>query len=286
MMAGRAVILVPKYSVRRRLSLDSQEFYNKQMIEFLAEEHLIASSSLVHTLKNGRRRVFKKDIKERHPFIKDDLADFVREHPEVLEEYKKLKGAQGPLTMSELDEDFDEAALATALETVLPGIAPGAANASKYHHLMIGVLSFLFFPGLIEPIKEREIHEGRKRIDIKFTNSGTGVFFERVLKAVQTRAVSVSIECKNYSADPANPELDQLSGRFSHTRGFLGFLCCRTLQDKITMKRRCHDTAMDGRGYIIVLSDDEILSFLRMVAAGHRDQLEYRLNQLYNELTD
>jgi hypothetical protein len=256
------------------------------MIEFLAEEYLIATSSLVHTLKDGRRRVFKKDIKERHPFRKDDLADFVREHPEVLEEYKKLKGAQGPLTMSELDEDFDEPALATALERVLTGIAPGAANASKYHHLMVGFLSFLFFPGLIEPIKEREIHEGRKRIDIKFTNSGAGVFFERVLKAVQTRAVSVSIECKNYSADPTNPELDQLSGRFSHTRGFLGFLCCRTLQDKTTMKQRCRDTAMDGRGYIIVLDDEEILWFLRRVAAGHRDQLEHRLNQLYSELTD
>jgi hypothetical protein len=286
MVARKPVILVPKYSVRRRLSLDSQEFYNHQMINFLAEEYLTASSSLVHTLKNGGRRVYKKDVKERHPFIKNDLADFVRQHPEVLEEYKRLKGAQGPLSITELEKNFDEAALARALEVALSAIAPGSATATKYHHLITGILSFLFFPGLIEPIKEREIHDGRKRIDIKFTNTGTGVFFERVLKAAQTRAVSISVECKNYTTDPANPELDQLSGRFSHTRGFIGFLCCRTLQNKIAMSQRCRDTAMDGRGYVIVLDDDEIVWFLRMVAADHRDQLEPRLNHLYNERGD
>lgn len=32
------VLLVPKYIVRRRLSLDSQEFYNKQITDFLVEE--------------------------------------------------------------------------------------------------------------------------------------------------------------------------------------------------------------------------------------------------------
>ncbi len=210
LIAGRPVILIPKYSVRRRLCLDSQEFYNKHMIEFLAAEYLHASSSLVHTLKNGKRRVYKKDVKARHPFIKDDLAEFVRQHPEVLSEYKKLKGAQGPLNSWDFDEDFDEALLANALCSTLVDIPPGNDNASRYHTLMIGILSFLFFPGLITPIKEREIHQGRKRIDIKYTNSGTGPFFQRVLQAPQTRAVSVSVECKNYSTDPASTDRGRL----------------------------------------------------------------------------
>ena len=127
------------------------------MIEFLAEEHLQASSALVHTLRNGTRRVYKKDVKERHPFIKDDLAEFVRQHPQVLEDYKRLKGAQGPLSATDFDEDFDEAAFAGALIGALVAIPPGGSSATAYHRLMIGILSFLFFPGLIAPIKEAEI---------------------------------------------------------------------------------------------------------------------------------
>jgi len=281
------VILVPKYSVRRRLSLDSsQEFYNKQMIEFLAEEYLVAGSSLVHTLRSGAKRVYRKDVKVRHPFIKDDLADFVRHHPEVLEEYKRLAGAKGPLSSEEFDEDFDEATLAAALDGALAEIPAGSANASKYHSLMVGILSFLFFPGLIEPIKEREIHDGRKRIDIKYTNSGTGVFFQRILAGAQTRAISLSAECKNYTADPANPELDQLSGRFSHARGFVGFLCCRTPNNRPLLLERCRDTTRDGRGFIILLDDQEITTLLGLIAAGRRDRIEPRLNLLLDNLTD
>ena len=74
----RPILLVPKFSVRHRLSLDSQEFWNHHMIEFLRQEYLNAGGGLVRVLRNGERRVTKKAVKERHPFVKDDLADFVR----------------------------------------------------------------------------------------------------------------------------------------------------------------------------------------------------------------
>lgn len=283
---GHPVIMVPKYSVRRKLSLDSQEFYNKHMVEFLAEEYLQAGAALVTTLRSGAQRVYKKDVKHHHPFVKDGLADFVRQHPEVLEEYKRIAAQTGPLSAGDLDQDFNEAALAGALQAALAAIPPGAADASRYHNLMVGILTFLFFPGLIEPIKEREIHDGRKRIDIKYTNSGRGVFFERILTGAQTRALSVSVECKNYSNDPANEEIDQLSGRFGHARGFVGLLSCRGLSNRNRLLERCRDTAQDGRGFIILLDDDEINHLLGLVASGHRNRVEPRLNELLNDLTD
>ena len=61
-----AVLLVPKYIVRRRLSIDSQEFYNKQITDFLIEENIRANSSLVQTIK-GQPKVFKKDVREAQP---------------------------------------------------------------------------------------------------------------------------------------------------------------------------------------------------------------------------
>ena len=53
----------------------------------------------------------------------------------------------------------------------LPNIAEGNGTAAEYHSFAMGVCTFLFYPGLICPVKEHEIHHGRKRIDIKYTNA-------------------------------------------------------------------------------------------------------------------
>jgi hypothetical protein len=56
----RPILLIPKFIVRHRLSLDSQEFWNHHMIEFLRQEYLEAGNGLVHILRNGDRYVTKK----------------------------------------------------------------------------------------------------------------------------------------------------------------------------------------------------------------------------------
>jgi hypothetical protein len=286
---GKPVLLVPKFSVRRHLSLESQEFYNHHMIahlqsEYLQSEYEYGASSLVHVLKNGRRRVYKKEVKARHPFIKDDLAKFVTEHPEVLETYKKLKGAQGAPTIEDLDEDFDERAFAGVVKSRLAAVPPGNDTATTYHSLMTGILTFVFYPDLIYPIKERELHDGRKRVDIVFTNAARDGFFHRTLVAPQTRSTHVFAECKNYGYDVSNPELDQLSGRFGHQRGFLGLLLCRQDPRRDRTRARCRDTAQDGRGYIIVLTDEDVATLLDYIASGRRSEVPRYMQRRYDEL--
>ena len=92
---------------------------------------------------------------------------------------------------------------------------------------MIGVIEFLFFPSLLYPRKEREIHQGRKRIDIAMENGAKTGIFVRLHQIRDFPCAYVAFECKNYSTDVANPEIDQLAGRFSPNRGKVGFLCCR-----------------------------------------------------------
>jgi hypothetical protein len=273
---GHPVMLVPKFSVRRVLTLNSQEFYNNHMITFLQQEYSHAGQGLV--------RVLKSDVKKRHPKSKPDLAAFAQEHPEILALYKTIAGAKGALDSEDFDGDFDEKAFSTSLIAVLRNIPTGNNDASNYHSFCIGALTFLFFPDLIRPIKEREIDQGRKRIDIAYTNAAQDGFFETALRSNQMRAIEIPVECKNYRQDIANPELDQLTGRFSHVRGFLGILCCRAFDDKARFVERCKDAAVHRGHYVIVLDDTDLILMLENVASGRRDLNQNHLRQRHAQL--
>lgn len=269
---GKPVILVPKFSVRKVLSLNSQEFYNDHMVTFLQQEYFRAGQGLVRVLRSGARAVpYKKDVKGRHPKSKPALADFARQHPDILEQYKRLAGAKGTLDPEDMEPDFDERAYAAELRAELGRIAAGSAHASDYHRYCIGALTFLLFPDLITPVKEREIDQGRKRIDFSYKNAAREGFFDTALRSPQMRAIEIPVECKNYSQDIANPELDQLTGRFSHVRGFLGFLCCRAFDDKARFIDRCKDAAAHRGQFVIVLDDDDLNVMLRNIEGATRD---------------
>jgi len=283
-IAGRPILLVPKTCVRYKLSLDSQEFYNHHMIEFLKAEYAAAGGALVRMLKDGTPKVTKKSVKERHPLIKDDLAAFIIEHPDVLQQYKSLKGAEGPLSIGELEHFFDEPAFAMALQNKLEGIPSGNKDANAYHSLVMGILTFLFHPDLRHPIKEHEIYQGRKRIDIKYTNAATRGFFFRMLEAPQTRAISIVVECKNYSNDVANEAFDQLAGRFGHRRGFLGLLVSRSYDDRTRAIDRCKDAAADSGRYMLAFEDADLVALLQLVAAGHRPRIDRFMQDRFDEI--
>jgi hypothetical protein len=283
---GKPIMLVPKFSVRRKLSLNSQEFYNFHMIEFLRTEYLNAGGALVKTFKNGTPYVRKKAVKEKHPFSKNDLADFVYQNPKILDTYKKLKGASGPIANDDIFENFDERLFARSLIERFAQIPPGNDAASEYHSHAFAVCTFLFYPNLICPVKEYELYDGRKRVDIKYTNSATEGFFNKVLQAPQTRSLVVMIECKNYTKEIANPELDQLAGRFGHQRGFFGMLLCRSIDDEVKLTLKCKDTASSGRGFMLVLDDTQLIKMLRNVEEGKRDLVELLLHKKFDQLTN
>ena len=277
------IILVPKAIVRRSMSLDHQEYYQHFVLNFLQQKHLEAGSSLVHALKSGAHRVYKKDLKQKYPLTKDFLYRFSQEHPEVLDAYKCYKGDSALIVDAEIDE-IDERILARGMIERLREVSQGNEQAAAFHHLMVGVLEFLFYPNLIYPIKEHEIHEGRKRVDISYTNAAINGLFYRARTSAQTSAQFVMVECKNYSSDPVNPELDQLSGRFSHSRGRLGLLVARKIDNKELFLRRCRDTVSDDRGYVIPLDDDDVCIMLEMIEGRKRQNLDGFLNAIYEKL--
>lgn len=117
-------------------------------------------------------------------------------------------------------------------------------------------MSALFYPALLYPFKQHPIHQGRKRVDITYTNAATRGFFQWVGQHYPSSMIFV--ECKNYGREIGNPELDQLSGRFSPNRGKVGLLVCRSLDNPDLMLERCRDTAVDDRGFVLVLDDNRL----------------------------
>lgn len=282
--AGRPVLLVPKAFARFDPAYQHRRYYDHFVLEFLQAEHLQAGSSLVHLLKNGKYVVYKKDIKAAFPCTKENLFQFSKEHPEVLKRYHdhfaelEKRGPQAPVSPD------DERVVAQALKDAIRSLVPGNDDAYAYHSIMIGVVEFLFFPSLLNPKKESEIHDGRKRIDIAMENGANSGIFHRLHSIRNLPCAFLAIECKNYGRELGNPELDQVAGRFSQKRGKVGIICCRSLQDRSLFVQRCRDTFKDDRGLVIALDDDEILKLLSFAAEGRRVEIDRRLTELFDEV--
>lgn len=151
-------------------------------------------------------------------------------------------------------------------------MSPGGAGANLYHRAVADFLAAIFYPHLVNKKIEKEINEGRKRIDIAFDNLADDGFFRFISRHYM--ASQVVVECKNYTTDPSNPEIDQVSGRFSRDRTQLGVIVCRKIQDKELFALRCRDVKKDGRGIILFLDDDDLQ---QLILESHEKTGAYQL---------
>jgi hypothetical protein len=105
--------------------------------------------------------------------------------------------------------------------------------------------------------------------------AGEGVASAASAQPVRTRvavnyppAPYVTVECENFTGDPANPELDQLIGRFNNLNGKLGVMAVRKLKDRPLFIARCNDAAKTGQGFIVPLDDDDLKRLVDAKARG------------------
>jgi hypothetical protein len=253
------LLLVPKAIVRQRMDYDAGEYYRHYLLEHLQSVELRANTELVHLLKNGSTRVHKKDLIKKYGSGKHAIVEQTKRYPQVLKRYRDSK-------KSRVNRPMDHLTLAASERTRPPDwdrllldlkeVPAGRADAPGYEKAAESLLSALFYPSLADPHVHTPIHNGRKRIDITYANIATDGFFRWL--SLHHHSGHLFIECKNYVGDPGNPELDQLSGRFSAQRGRVGLLVCRQFSDKALFLQRCRDTASDDRGFVIALDDDDV----------------------------
>ncbi len=172
---GKIILLVPKAIVSYCKAYTPERYYNRFVLEFLQDEHLRIRSALIQARSNGIEFVTKKDLKERDPQSKDFLRRFTERHPEILQQFKD-ETVLDSLSDKEI-RDINIRLVSQKLIHELKSCPPGSDAANTFHNLVKGILEIIFYPHLMNPIKEREINQGRKRIDIVFQNaSKTGIF--------------------------------------------------------------------------------------------------------------
>lgn len=282
------LLLVPKAIVRRHLAYSLTEYYRFHVLTHLQDVELRANSQLVQiTKKTKERYVTKKDVEEKYGRSKKMVSDVTIQNPSLLEEYKRKANDRPYLPLDHGDiaategtakPDWDE-----LLKAVL-AIPTGQADAKGYETAIEALFTALFYPDLTNPVAQSRIHDGRKIIDIDYTNMAKGGFFSWLAKHYPSGRIFV--ECKNYGGKVANPEMDQLARRFSPSRGQVGLLVCRSFSDKARFAAGCRDTAKDGGGYIIALDDDDLKALVHDRKTNEEFQAWTLLNQRFRALTD
>ena len=281
---NEVVILVPKIIVRVRQSYEASSYYTNYLMPMMQEYEKSINSALVYVVKTGpnkgAKKVNKKDLATKYGASKIDSTKLTGNFPAAFTKYKndRRNNPSMPLdhmAFSEL-ESITPPNFAKLVGDVL-ALSCGNSDASKYESAIEKLLSALFYPALSFPRKQHEIHDGRKRIDITYGNSASDGFFKWL--ANHYCAPHVFVECKNYGKEVGNPELDQLAGRFSPSRGNFGLMIVRSLKNRPLIETRCKDTAKDSRGYIIVIDDADLSKLVSQrgsILNGFNDNLLYR----------
>lgn len=296
----REILLIPKAILSPINIYELSKYRSNFIVEKERTFHLQRQSALVKykKLKNGQEKFYlpKKDvdkyigqtIKEEYTNTKDYVRTYTQQHPDLYQNFIfTSKQKINSLTSKEIQKRIKNISVEEIIEGLikrLESIPAGKEDATIYHHYIKSLLEILFYPYLINPKIEQEIHEGRKRIDIVMENNAKGGFFFKLHDINKIFCPYIYIECKNYGKDVSNPEIDQLSGRFSPFRGRFGILLCRDIKNEDGFKKRCQDTYKDDRGLIIYLLDKDIKYMLESIRDDEPENIDRLLEKKKREI--
>ncbi|CAH1059348.1 DNA cytosine methyltransferase [Paenibacillus pseudetheri] len=167
----------------------------------------------------------------------------------------------------------------------LKKIQAGSESSDEYHKLIFCCLNYIFSDSLKRGRTEVEINDGRKRVDIIFDNHAKSGFFYFLREIHKVFCPRIIIECKNYNSDPANPEVDQLLGRFGVNVGKFGILTFRKVESSKKLMNRCKDVLAQSGNYILFFVDDDIEELIKLKANSDEEGILEHMSLLWDRLT-
>lgn len=276
LVKGKKILLVPRKIVSDSNHYTWENFLQHYILEALKQQNLEENTSLVGTRKDGTMYVTKQSIKDSFESKKQKLdkafcEQFAVDYPEVYNKFKQDIIGKYKEPNFVKNEKVSVAKKAKMLIKKLQETKPGKEDDTKYENIIFDILVFILGNNVSCPNKQVEFHDGRKRIDIVFLNSAKKGVLLDIINIYNIPMKLVICECKNYSKEISNPELDQLSGRFSPMKSKCGFILYRSIKNKAGLIKRCQDTYKDDRGLIIPLSDEDIINILQSIVEGRND---------------
>lgn len=234
------LMLVPKAIVRKTITYDAGQYYNKYLLEQLQEEDM--ANGLVRIMKTTgeHKPPTKQSIKERLSLGQDGKVNekeqnrkLTPERLDVLRRYKQ-EANETPKPVLSHNEFADVAETSepdwdTLLNNLI-NIEPGRNDANQFEKAVEALFNALFHGSLAYPMPQTKLNEGRKRVDITYFNVAKDDFFGWVKD--HYTAPYIFVECKNYNTDIGNEELDQLSGRFGTSKGQVGISVSRKIANR------------------------------------------------------
>lgn len=281
---NRPIILLPISSVRQDPELSKAKYYRNFVLEFLKAEHQHAGDSLSSVLKNGQVVVRIKDLQEKYPMNVDFLYNFSKNHPNILEKYKEelrrtaIKKGKAQLKPKRKVLNYTER------KRILDSIKPGAKQASDFHKIAYDSLIHILSRRVGNPWMEKDVNEGRKRIDIVFDNKDRNGFIHNLNTVHKIKCPKIIIECKNYGKEIGNPEVDQINGRLNDKRGRFGIIICRSIENKERLLSRCKDLLNDNNNYVIVIDDNELINLLKFRDNNDEEKIDSLFENKIDEL--
>lgn len=282
---GKRILLTPKAVVSFVKKYTADVYYRHFALSFLQHEHLSMGSALVQHRKDGTPFVTKESLKEAvAPYSKEFLAEFTARHPEIFKDFRTWAKTNTRSLANEELTDSNPIDVAQFLAAQLREVLPGSDGATRYHRLCSSILELLFYPKLTSPVVEQELFQGRKRVDLVFDNSAETGFFFRVHNTYEIASQFVFVECKNYNRELANPEVDQLNGRFSVNAGKVGLLLFRDAEDFETLLLRCRDIYLAQGNVIVPVRDQDLLGLLDNFGPASADRVEALLSERFRRI--
>lgn len=253
------------------------------------DQHLLASGfRLSETIPAGHNlaRIYQKEKTSVFASLMDtkSIENITLQSDTIGEPSTKIKfvnpSSRTPLVIPNPPEfEFEE--LCIALLQKLPS---GKRNATQFHRLSELILRRVFQYELGTFVIEQELDEGIKRVDIIAKNHAAKGFFRRLDNSYHIPSPNIFIECKNYSEDPANQEVDQLAQRLRPNRGMFGFLVYRHSQNRGLLRKRCKALVSENK-YVIDLDDADVIKLLRFRSEEGLQEINEMLEKRLDLLT-
>lgn len=167
----------------------------------------------------------------------------------------------------------------------LKKIAPGKSAATGYQKHVKQMIEVLFSPQELRNLKlEEDVFGGIKRLDILASNKSKSGFFYSLTFHNNIQCPTIVIECKNYSHEIGNPELDQMGSRLGDKLGRVGILAYRRTANRGRIMKRCQEFFNNERKVILPLNDNDFRKLLELKSESKDVEIETYLDDLLLEV--